>query len=136
MEALKYLQGRGLRLVILSNVDRESFSKTNEGALQGFKFDAIYTAEDIGSYKPDPKNFEYLLRKVKEEFGIEKERVLMTAQSLFHDHQPANKIGLSSAWIARKGGVMGVASEHQANYDFKYATLGDMAEAFKKEMEQ
>ena len=39
------------KLVILSNVDNTSFAGAN--ARLGVAFDAIYTAEDIGSYKPD-----------------------------------------------------------------------------------
>ncbi len=39
------------RLVILSNVDRISFSGTNQRL--GIAFDAVHTAQDIGSYKPD-----------------------------------------------------------------------------------
>ncbi|TIA53483.1 haloacid dehalogenase, partial [Aureobasidium pullulans] len=62
------------KLVVLSNVDRTSFSKTNAGPLQNFPFDAILTAQDIGSYKPNLKNFEYMLQEVKERFGVEKEQ--------------------------------------------------------------
>ncbi len=39
------------KLVILSNVDNVSFAGAN--ARLGIAFDAVYTAEDIGSYKPD-----------------------------------------------------------------------------------
>jgi len=50
--ALAYLK-RHFKLVILSNVDRESFRGSN--ARLGVEFDAILTAQDIGSYKPDPR---------------------------------------------------------------------------------
>jgi 2-haloacid dehalogenase len=56
--SLQYLQ-QHYRLVILSNVDRESFRATNRRL--GVTFTAICTAEDIGSYKPDPGNFAYLI---------------------------------------------------------------------------
>jgi len=49
--------------VILSNVDNESFSFSNRKL--GVEFDAIYTAEDIGSYKPSLRNFEYMLEKLQ-----------------------------------------------------------------------
>ncbi|HVQ70441.1 MAG TPA: HAD family hydrolase, partial [Bradyrhizobium sp.] len=49
-EALAYLK-QHYKLVILSNVDRTSFAGSN--ARLGVIFDAIYTAQDIGSYKPD-----------------------------------------------------------------------------------
>src|SRR5271168_2050379 len=47
--ALQYLK-KYFKLVILSNVDNESFQASND-KLQ-VQFDAIYTAEDVGSYKP------------------------------------------------------------------------------------
>ncbi|KAH8702913.1 HAD-like domain-containing protein [Phaeosphaeriaceae sp. PMI808] len=120
------------KLVVLSNVDNESFKKGNAVALKGFKFDAIYTAEDIGSYKPDLKNFEYMLRRVKEEFGIAKEEVLPTAQSQFHDHHPAKKMGMKSSWIYRPGAIMG--NRDDPVYDWKFDRLEDMADAVEKEL--
>jgi 2-haloalkanoic acid dehalogenase type II len=116
--AMRKLKARGYKLVPLSNVDRASFNKTLHGPLSGLHdedpsafFDAIYTAQDIGSYKPDLRNFEYLLEHVARDLGIDlkKEQVLHVAQSLFHDHEPAKKMGLHSVWIARgKGGVSGM----------------------------
>ncbi|MCH7708315.1 MAG: HAD hydrolase-like protein [Myxococcales bacterium] len=47
---------RHFKLVILSNVDRASFAHSAEKL--GVAFDAVYTAEEIGSYKPDPRNFD------------------------------------------------------------------------------
>ena len=51
--ALTRLSALGLKLAVLSNVDRTSFAHTR-AALErqgGFAFGAVYTAEDIGSYK-------------------------------------------------------------------------------------
>ena len=102
--ALAYLK-RHYKLVILSNVDNESFAASNEKLKVAF--DAIYTAEDCGSYKPSSRNFEYMLAKL-ETLGIKKRRILHTAESLFHDHAPANAHGLASCWILpppRPGGI-------------------------------
>ncbi|RAK82023.1 putative haloalkanoic acid dehalogenase [Aspergillus fijiensis CBS 313.89] len=98
VDALKRLS-KHYKLVVLSNVDRESFAKTNAGSLQGFEFDLIITAQDVGSYKPDLKNFEHMLHAVKEKFGVEKSQVLQTAQSQFHDHYPARKAGIKSVAV-------------------------------------
>ena len=87
VEALAYLK-RHYKLVILSNVDRQNFAATNR--LLRVEFDAICTAEDIGSYKPDLKNFAYLIAKLNE-IGSNKRELLHTAQSLYHDHVPANE---------------------------------------------
>lgn len=130
VDALKRL-GKFYKLVILSNVDRESFSKTNSGPLEGVKFDLIITAQDVGSYKPDLRNFEYMLKEVDDKFGIKKEQVLKTAQSQFHDHQPAKKLGIKSSWISRPGAIMG--NRENAIYDWKFDTLGEMADAVEAE---
>ncbi|KAM0551971.1 hypothetical protein ACHAPJ_008079 [Fusarium lateritium] len=131
VDALRRL-GKHYKLVVLSNVDRESFSGSNSGPLQGVPFDLIITAQDVGSYKPSPNNFEYLLREVNAKFGIPKEKVLQTAQSQFHDHQPAKKFDIKSSWIERPGAVMG--NRENPIYDWKFATLGDMADALEKEL--
>jgi FMN phosphatase YigB (HAD superfamily) len=34
--------------------------------------------------------------------GIPRERILHVAQSLFHDHVPARRLGLSTVWIDRR----------------------------------
>ena len=86
------------RLVILSNVDRASFAASNERL--GVEFDAVLTAEDIGSYKPDPANFAALTRRVSEMGG--NGRLAHVAQSLFHDHVPAQAAGLPTVWIDRR----------------------------------
>ncbi|KIW66177.1 haloacid dehalogenase, type II [Phialophora macrospora] len=130
VDALRRLQ-RYYKLVILSNVDRESFQASNDGPLGGVVFDKIITAEDIGSYKPDLRNFEYLLRSVQEDFGVEKNQVLQTAQSQFHDHHPAKKMGIKSVWIERHG-TMG--NRQEEIYDWKFATLGLMADAVEMEL--
>ena len=126
VDALKRLS-KQYKLVVLSNVDRESFAKTNAGSLEGFPFDLIITAQDVGSYKPDLRNFEYMLAKVKLAFDVEPAQVLQTAQSQFHDHHPAKKIGIKSGWIERPGATMGNLSHNI--YDWRFDTMGDMARA-------
>lgn len=120
VEALGRLS-KVFKLVVLSNVDNESFEKGNAHGLQGFKFDAVYTAQDIGSYKPSPENFEYMLKHVRDQFGIEKNEVLQTAQSQYHDHHPAKDIGIKSSWIYRPGAIMG--NRDDPVYDWKFDTL-------------
>ena len=69
------------KLIVLSNVDRTSFAFTREKLEAGkFTFDQVCTAQDIGSYKPDPANFVYVLKVIKDNYGIEKDQVLSTAQ--------------------------------------------------------
>jgi FMN phosphatase YigB (HAD superfamily) len=117
--------------VVLSNVDRASFAKSNAGSLQGVSFDMILTAQDIGSYKPDLRNFEYMLSAVQREFGVGPGQVLQTAQSQFHDHQPARKVGIKSVWIERTGALMG--NRGDPIFDWRFETLGQMADAVEAE---
>lgn len=135
-EALTYL-GRHYKLVILSNVDRAGFAGSNKRL--GVTFDAIYTAQDIGSYKPAQRNFDYLLEHVKADLGFEPSAILHTAQSLFHDHVPATAAGLATCWIDRRhdrdgwGATMPPPGE--ARIDFRFDSLGAMAEAHRRETE-
>ena len=122
--------GRQYRLVILSNVDQTSFDKSRNQL--DVDFDAVYTAETIGSYKPDPANFEYL-RKAEEEAGYTKEEILHVGQSLFHDHVPASKAGLATCWIQRPSpaGRHGAAKSPTTSpdVDFHFTNLAELAAA-------
>ena len=129
-EALRSLSTR-YKLVILSNIDNAGFAASNRKL--GVEFDAVYTAEDIGSYKPHPANFEYLLDHLDADLGLGPQDILHTAQSLFHDHVPAISHGLATAWIDRQrlseGGSWGATAtvEDQPTTDFRFFTLGEMA---------
>jgi 2-haloalkanoic acid dehalogenase type II len=130
--ALRLLKRR-FRLVILSNVHREGIAASNRKL--GVRFDAIYTAQDIGSYKPSPRNFEYLLEHLREDFGVKPGEILHTAQSLFHDHAPARAFGLASCWIDRqglsRGGNWGATAKvhEKPEVDFLFYDLRSLAEA-------
>ncbi|CAE6535405.1 unnamed protein product [Rhizoctonia solani] len=126
---------RYYKLAVLSNVDNETFQYTIKRLeTEGGKFSQVVTAQDVGSYKPDERNFLHALREIKNNFGVEKEQVLVTAQSLFHDHAPANKLGLKSAWIARENVTIGRNSP--ASYTFKFVTLGAMADAAEADFQK
>jgi 2-haloalkanoic acid dehalogenase type II len=131
--ALGYLK-QHYQLVILSNVDRASFAHSNRKL--GVAFDAVYTAEDIGSYKPDPRNFEYLLEHLDAR-GIAREQILHTAESLYHDHVPARRFGLATCWIHRRSGKAGHGATRQPEAavrpDFRFETLAAMAAAHRSE---
>lgn len=141
VDACQRLVKAGFKLVPLSNVDRESFQRTYKGPLKGVEFFKIYTAQDIGSYKPDLRNFEYLIKHVKEDAGVEKDEILHVAQSIFHDHVPARKMGLASVWINRKGAGMGGQDEvlkglherGEVGYGWRFRTLGELADEVERE---
>ena len=134
VEALRYLKTR-YKLFVLSNVDRESFDRSN--LKLGITFDGVYTAEEIGTYKPTLKNFEYMLSRLKLNHGLEHYDVLHVAQSIFHDHVPAKAIGLSTVWIDRyrlsEKGDWGATSRVQRfpKMDFTFFSLKEMVTALQ-----
>jgi 2-haloalkanoic acid dehalogenase type II len=132
--SLQYLK-KYYQLVILSNVDRESFKGSNKRL--AVEFDAVYTAQDIGSYKPDPANFTYLLEHLAAR-GVDKPQILHTAQSLFHDHVPARSFGLATAWIDRRHDQAGwgatAAPPTGVGYDFRFPNLADMVNAHQEDL--
>jgi len=118
------------KLIILSNVDRESFAGSNERL--NVRFDAILTAQDIGTYKPSPRNFEALLATA-DDLGVERGRLLHVAQSLFHDHVPAHNAGLSTVWINRRAGRSGWGATPRPEADIRpewtFLSMADFAAA-------
>ncbi|MFT5219668.1 MAG: 2-haloacid dehalogenase [Planctomycetota bacterium] len=131
-DALRILK-KHFKLVILSNVNRDGFAASN--LKLGVEFDAIYTAQDVGSYKPNDANFAYLLEHMKSDLGIEPGQILHTAQSLHHDHVPATRAGLAKAWIDRQNladsdnwGATAVV-DNRPEVEFKFNSLMEMAEA-------
>lgn len=142
--ALRVLK-RHYKLVILSNVDRANMARTVAGALGGVEWDAVYTAEEIGSYKPDRRNFEYLFRRVEEELGVDVGggELLHVARSLTVDHSAAKAMGFRSCWISRGGdvkegeGVGGdlerMLEEGKVSFQWRFDTLGDFAREVERQ---
>lgn len=133
-DALRYFK-QHYRLVMLSNVDNESFAASH--AKLGVDFDAIYTAEDIGSYKPAAANFIYMLTMLAR-LGIDRSEILHTAESLFHDHAPANRHGLKSCWVYRRHEQSGFGATtppvDMPTYDFCFNSMVEMVEAHRREV--
>lgn len=132
-DALRYLKGR-YKLVTLTNCDRESYRGSN--ARFEIEWDAIYTAQDVGSYKPDHRNFEYMLQHLQKDFGLGKADILHTAQSLFHDHVPATHFGLATNWIDRRHSQSGYGATMpppaEARIDFRFDSMADFVAAHIK----
>ena len=133
-DALERLSRR-FKLIVLSNVDRASFAASN--AQLEVAFDAILTAEEIGSYKPDPRNFAALLAQV-ETMGIAPNRLLHVAQSLFHDHVPAKGAGLATVWIDRRQRLPGYGATpvptQNVEADWVFASMAAFADAVDEEV--
>ncbi|MEM9603029.1 MAG: haloacid dehalogenase type II [Pseudomonadota bacterium] len=131
--ALDYLKAHYL-LIVLTNTDNLSFQGSNTRL--GVAFDGVYTAEDIGSYKPDDRNFDYMLDTLARR-GIAKHEILHTAESLFHDHQPANRHGIANCWIYRRHDQAGFGATMDPGDTpttaFRFNSMQDMVRAHQAE---
>jgi 2-haloacid dehalogenase len=130
-EALAELAQR-YKLVVLSNVDNASFAASN--ARLGVTFDAVFTAEETGVYKPHRAGFDYMLARL-EERGLGKSAVLHTAQSLFHDHATAAGLGLARCFIDRHAARPGAAAtplpEGLRPPEFRFDSMAALAAAVR-----
>jgi 2-haloacid dehalogenase len=95
--ALSEARGRGWRLAILSNTDRDLLDASIERL--GVPIDHSVVAGEIGSYKPAHRHWERFF----EETRADRDGHVHVAQSHFHDIVPANELGLRSIWINRRG---------------------------------
>jgi 2-haloacid dehalogenase len=104
VNALRALKRR-YRLAIISNIDDGLFALT--ARYLEVEFDYIVTAEQAGTYKPSPENFELAL------------------ESLFHDHVPAKRMGLDSVWVHRRAakGGFGATPPAEAEPDLEVPDL-------------
>jgi 2-haloacid dehalogenase len=93
--ALTRLQDR-FPLGVITNCDDDLFELSSRRL--GVTFDWVVTAEQVGGYKPSLRNFEV----AHERIGLPRERILHVAQSLYHDHAPAKRLGMATAWIDRR----------------------------------
>jgi 2-haloalkanoic acid dehalogenase type II len=130
-QALAYLK-QHYKLVIISNIDRESFRHSNEKL--GVDFDLTVTAQDVGSYKPNLANFHYAFDKLAA-MGVAQEQVLHVAESLHHDHVPAKQLGLTSVWIHRRHGKAGTGATatpgEAVTPDYEFPSMADFVAAHR-----
>jgi 2-haloacid dehalogenase len=90
---------RMCRLAVVSNIDDDLFAATPLGRT----FDLVCTAERARGYKPDGTLFRYLLAEASSRFGVGREQILHCGQSQFTDMVGAKPLGLTVAWINRRG---------------------------------
>ena len=71
------------------------------------------------------------------DMGVPKTRVLHVAQSLFHDHVPAKRLGLVTAWINRRAGRAGggatAAPPEAVKPDWELPSLAAFVDLHRKE---
>jgi 2-haloacid dehalogenase len=118
VNALRALKS-SYELAIITNIDDGLFALT--ARYLEVEFDFIVTAEQAGTYKPSPNNFELALERI----GAAPEKILHVAESLFHDHVPAKELGLDTAWIHRRAakGGFGATPPAEADPDLEVSDL-------------
>ena len=123
-EALNALQTK-YKLCILSNIDDDLFAYSAQHLK--VNFDTVFTAQQIGSYKPSLQNFEFAIKHL----GLPKERILHVAQSLFHDIVPAKRLGLATVWINRRKAKEGFGATlpAEAKPDFEVPDLKSLVDS-------
>jgi 2-haloacid dehalogenase len=95
--ALQRLRSAGWHLAILSNTDPDLLAASMRSL--GIDFDLAVTAAEAGSYKPAPGHWERFFA----ETGAERSEHVHVAASLFHDIEPAARLGLRAIWVNRLG---------------------------------
>jgi 2-haloacid dehalogenase len=122
--ALEHARGRGWKLAILSNTDRDFIDASMRRI--GVPFELAIVASEIGSYKPAHTHWQRFF----EQTGASRERHVHVAQSYFHDVVPANALGLRSIWINRYGEHREPAATRELRDLSRLPeTLGDLAAA-------
>lgn len=107
-DALRRLASR-YRLGVITNCDDDLFAASSRRLGDPFRW--VITAEQARSYKPSHHNFELALERI----DVPRERLLHVAQSLFHDHVPAQELGIASVWVNRRRGRAGSGATPPAN---------------------
>ena len=122
--ALARVHGR-FRLGVITNCDDDLFARS--ATRLGTDFDWVVTAQQARSYKPSERNFELAFERI----GLPRERILHVAQSLYHDHVTARRLGLSTVWIDRRHGRAGAGATPPADAtpDATYPDMASFAEA-------
>jgi len=110
-----------MKLAILSNTDRDIISHSIRHHQVAFDF--VITAEDVGTYKPDIRFFEYALDKI----GAPSDRIIHVAFGFKYDNAPAKKLGLTTAWVNRHCEPQpdGIAADHVWRDLWPLAALAD-----------
>ena len=116
-ESLANVRGRGWKLAILSNTDRDFIDASMVRI--DVPFELAIVASEIGSYKPGHRHWQVF----DERTGADRSSHVHVAASLFHDVAPAQELGLRTIWINRLG------EEPEPQPDVELHTLAGLGES-------
>jgi 2-haloacid dehalogenase len=114
--ALEDARGRGWKLAILSNTDRDYIEASMKHI--GVPFEFAIVASEIGSYKPDHGHWRAFRERVPAA-GVH----VHVGASLFHDVAPAIELGIPTVWVNRLG------EEPEPQPDVELRSLTGLGEA-------
>jgi 2-haloalkanoic acid dehalogenase type II len=103
---------RRFKLAVVSNIDDDLLAATPLKR----SFDVVCTAERARGYKPDGTLFRYLLANA----GVANDEILHSGQSQYTDLVGAKPLGLTVAWINRRGVAL---SPEVPRPDFQYPDI-------------
>jgi len=134
-ESLRYLRQHYL-IATVTNCDRISYMGSN--ARLEIEWDGIYTAQDIGCYKPNLRNFHFMFERARRDLGVLPHEILHVAQSLTHDMVPATQMGMNKVWINRRHNVegLGATAPPQGDYtiEWEFNSMSDFVAAHREEL--
>lgn len=97
-EALEELRKAGFKLVALTNGGKDTVDKQLKNAKLGSYFDAVYSVEAVGKFKPHLETYQYVLEKE----NTRPENTMLVAAHAW-DITGAKRAGLKTAFISRPG---------------------------------
>ena len=134
-QSLKYLRQHYL-MATVTNCDRISYMGSN--ARLEIEWDGIYTAQDIGCYKPNLRNFDYMFERARTDLGVLPHEILHVAQSLTHDMVPATQMGMTKLWINRRHDVAGLGAtappQGEFTIEYEFNSMADFVAAHQQEL--
>lgn len=95
LPALTRARKAGLRLVVMSNTDRDIVAHSLRHLR--VEFDDVVTAEDCRVYKPADSFFDQAVDRI----GVDSAKILHVAFGFKYDHAPARRKGMATAWVNR-----------------------------------
>jgi 2-haloalkanoic acid dehalogenase type II len=116
--SLERARAAGMKLVIVSNTDRDIVAHTVRHI--GVEFDDVITAQDAGAYKPADSVFDYALDRI----GVPAGEILHVAFGFKYDIGPAARRGMQTAWVNRHA----EPPPGEAPFDHEWRDLWPLAE--------
>lgn len=117
--ALLRARRAGMRLVILSNTDRDIIAHSQRH--MRVPFDDVITAEDCRAYKPSRDFFRQALDRI----GVPPEEIIHVAFGFKYDNAPAKHFGMTTAWVNRHAEPQPADGEPA---DYEWRDLWSLAE--------